>query len=340
MDLIRLYGLIDNLGALLGIVSNSLLIWIIFRVAKGKLQSYSYLVLISSIFDLFFSVIEVITQHQLLVRHGVVFVMAHGIESQLGGWAHYCCMIPHIFSCTHSVLILGPQFFYRMDLVTGASPNLYTLLKYTAVSSAASLFVGISAGVGIFQAKQRGFDYYLEQMDGPWFNEKAKRFLTYACDIRDIGTLCFYGGALVFTTICFWMSVYAIWKTFSFVRDSSSQLSDRTAALQRQFTIRNVNLIVQTINAFVFAVIPVSQICISMLLRLDLEFVGIGTMVPLSYLSVSNALLTIYIVKAYRRELCLLLPCRFAVDVHPSTTQTTKLTTNTENLSTRQTNEN
>ncbi|KAI6193448.1 hypothetical protein M3Y96_01018800 [Aphelenchoides besseyi] len=231
MDLICLYGLIDNLGALLGIGSNSLLIWIIFRVAKGKLQLYSYLVLISSIFDLFFSVIE-----QLLVRHGILFVMAHGIESQLGDWAHYFCMIPHIFSCTHSVLILGLCY----EIVT--SPSLCTLLKYTAVSSAASLFVGCSAGVGIFQAKQRGFDYYMAQMDGPWFNEKAKRFLTYACDIRDIGTICFYGGALVFTTICFWMSVYAVWKTFSFIRDSSSQLSERTAALQRQFTIRDVEV--------------------------------------------------------------------------------------------------
>ncbi|KAI6233438.1 hypothetical protein M3Y99_00912700 [Aphelenchoides fujianensis] len=217
MDLIRLYGLIDNLGATLGIVVNGLLIWIIFKVASGKLQSFSYLVLISSIFDLFFCVIEVLTQHQLLVRKGVLYVMPHGIEAVLGEWSYYTLMVPHIFSCTHAVLILGPQFLFRKDLITGSGATFHMLLKYTAVSSAASLFVGVSAAAGIWQAKQRGFE-------------------------RDIGTICFYGGALTFTTVCFWVCVYAIWRTFRFVRESSSQLSDRTAALQRQFTI---SLIVQ-----------------------------------------------------------------------------------------------
>ncbi|KAI6230254.1 hypothetical protein M3Y99_01080900 [Aphelenchoides fujianensis] len=337
MDLIRLYGLIDNLGATLGIVVNGLLIWIIFKVASGKLQSFSYLVLISSIFDLFFCVIE-----QLLVRKGVLYVMPHGIEAVLGEWSYYTLMVPHIFSCTHAVLILGPQFLFRKDLITGSGATFHMLLKYTAVSSAASLFVGVSAAAGIWQAKQRGFEVYLQQMDGPWFNENAKTFFRYAADIasipllsnefRDIGTICFYGGALTFTTVCFWVCVYAIWRTFRFVRESSSQLSDRTAALQRQFTI---SLIVQTVNAYVFAVIPVGLICFSMLLRWDFEFVGIGTMVPLSWLSFANATLTIYIVRSFRRYVLSLLP--FGRSVHPEGIAQTKYSTNTENLSTRPT---
>jgi hypothetical protein len=61
------------------------------------------------------------------------------------------------------------------------------LLKYVGVSSAGALFVGLSASAGIYQAKQRGDDFYLKQMDGPWFNANAKEFFRYACDIVSWG---------------------------------------------------------------------------------------------------------------------------------------------------------
>lgn len=63
MDVVRLYGLIDNVGATLGILTNALLLFTIFKVSSGKLQSFSYLILASSVFDVFFCIIEVLTQH-------------------------------------------------------------------------------------------------------------------------------------------------------------------------------------------------------------------------------------------------------------------------------------
>ncbi|KAI6184839.1 hypothetical protein M3Y97_00639300 [Aphelenchoides bicaudatus] len=320
MDLIKVYGLIDNAGASLGIITNALLLFTIFKVSSGKLQSFSYLILASSVFDVFFCVIEVLTQHQLLVRRGVVFIMPHGIETILPPFSYYLFMTPHIFSCTHAVFILGPQYVFRYNLVTGNDATFLRLLKYVGVSSAAALFVGLSASVGIYQAKMRGDEFYLKQMDGPWFNSRAKEFFRYACDIRDIGTICFYGGAFVLTTVCFWVCAYYIWKTYRFMAESSAKLSERTKDLQRQFTW---SLIVQTVNAIIFSIIPVSLICVSMLFRLDAEFVGmgdkyiLGTMVPLSWLSTANALLTLYIVKAYRRYVVSLILCRCSIVVKP-----------------------
>ncbi|KAI6185005.1 hypothetical protein M3Y97_00657900 [Aphelenchoides bicaudatus] len=301
-NLAGLYGFIDTFGASCGIFTNFLLIIAIFKTSgRAKIQSFSYMVLVSAIFDTFFCVIEVLTQHQTLVKKGVLFLMPHGIETVLGPWSYYVFMIPHVFSCTMAVVIRGPQYKFRYDLISGqVNDPIWDLFKYVLVAMSAALFCGVSASFGIYQANQRGKQHYLDQMDGPTFNDNFKKYFLYACDIRDIGTIGFYGGGLVFTTICFWLCVYWVWKTQKYVNGRGEERSERTKAMQRQFTL---SLIAQSINALVFAIIPVSMVCASMILRLDAEFIGMGTMVPLSWLSSANAILTLLIVKAYREFL-------------------------------------
>ncbi|KAI6193447.1 hypothetical protein M3Y96_01018700 [Aphelenchoides besseyi] len=294
----NLYGFIDLLGSSIGIMTNALLIIAIFKTSgRGKIQAFSYMVFVSAVFDSFFCWVEVLTQHAIVVRKGVLFVFPHGIESVLGEWSYYVFIVPHVFSCTQAVLIRGPQYKFRCDLISGkATDPMRQLAKYVAISSFASLLVGFSASYGIYQTKRRGDQYYLTQLDGT-SNENMKRNFLYACDIRDIGTFCFYGGGFVLTTICFWLCVYYVWKAYKFVAGRAEDPSERTKSLQRQFTL---SLIAQSVNAVIFAIAPVSMVCISMLLRLDSDFIGAGTMVPLSWLSVANATLTLYIVKAYR----------------------------------------
>lgn len=54
---------------------------------------------------------------------------------------------------------------------------------------------------------------------------------------RDIGTIGFYGGGLFFTTICFWLCVYWVCKTQKYVNGRGEERSERTKAMQRQFTL-------------------------------------------------------------------------------------------------------
>jgi hypothetical protein len=57
------------------------------------------------------------------------------------------------------------------------------LAKYVMIAMSAALFCGVSAAIGVYQAKQRGHQYYLDQFDGPMFNENVKKYFLYACDI-------------------------------------------------------------------------------------------------------------------------------------------------------------
>jgi hypothetical protein len=146
------------------------------------------------------------------------------------------------------------------------------------------LFTGISLAYSIYESKQRGDDYYRNLMNGPWFNDNARRYYMYSCDIRDVGgKLFFYGGLLLSG---FWVnvSIYYSWRAWKHVNHHQVERSERTRALQSQFTW---SLVIQTINACLFAVIPISLICVAMIFRLDGEFIGMGVMSPLSWLPVS-----------------------------------------------------
>jgi hypothetical protein len=74
-------------------------------------------------------------------------------------------------------------------------------------------------------------------------------------------------------------------------------MSAKTRSLQRQFT---KSLALQTVNALVFAIFPMSLVSISMMLKIDAQFIGVGVMTPLSWLPTANAIISLFCVKAYR----------------------------------------
>jgi hypothetical protein len=128
--LIEFCWLFDMAGSILGLITNSILIVAIFRASRQKLQAYSYMFLFTAIFDLAYSVLEIMVQHvrlsfrliqrllQLIViRDGCLFVMVHGIEWMAPSWSYRVFFPPHIFLSMHSVLILAAQFKFRYDVI-------------------------------------------------------------------------------------------------------------------------------------------------------------------------------------------------------------------------------
>jgi hypothetical protein len=61
--MISIYWFVDVSGSAIGLIGNALLILACLKTSGKQLQSYSYLFLITAIYDVFYSVIELITQH-------------------------------------------------------------------------------------------------------------------------------------------------------------------------------------------------------------------------------------------------------------------------------------
>ncbi|KAI6170692.1 hypothetical protein M3Y97_01118800 [Aphelenchoides bicaudatus] len=116
---------------------------------------------------------------------------------------------------------------------------------------------------------------------------------------------CFY--TMSCSTIATIACVYYFWKSWKFVHKQDITPSEHTLKLHSQFT---KTLIVQTINSALFSVFPVGLACIAMVSRLNLSFIGMSFYMPLNFLPLANATLTLYLIKSYRHYVFLLLSYR------------------------------
>ncbi|CAD5232798.1 unnamed protein product [Bursaphelenchus xylophilus] len=286
----------DNAGACLGLILNSILLFTVLKTADSKTRTTSYLFLTSAVFDMLFSLTELAVQHQLLIKNGIFMVMPHGIEAYLDPWTYPWLMAPHAALVVHSIHILPALCHYRYKLITsGAVMNPLLILRNIGYASAASVCLGAFFGLGAYQAGLRGYQHYVPYVTPEWFAEDGTTPFRYACDMRDWATVVFfYGSSVSATTSIYLAGRYTVqaWKAVN-----TQHSSERTKELQRQFTR---SLIAQTVNAGIFAIFPVSLTTISMQLRLDADMIGTIVMSPLSWLPSANALLTIFLIKAYR----------------------------------------
>ena len=63
--MVSVWWLIDTSGSVVGLPLNFLLLWTIYRVKRDKIMAaaYQHMLLASGIFDTFFDIIELCTQH-------------------------------------------------------------------------------------------------------------------------------------------------------------------------------------------------------------------------------------------------------------------------------------
>ncbi|CAD5232796.1 unnamed protein product [Bursaphelenchus xylophilus] len=289
--------IVDNAGACFGLFLNSFLLLAVYKTTDSKSRPYSYLFLTSALFDIFYSLMELTVQHQLLIKDGMFMVMPHGIEAQLDSWTYPWIMAPHAAFMIHSINILPALCHYRYKLITsGSTVNPLLMLRNICYATLASACLGALMGFSAYQASLRGYQHYLALVTTEWFDDDGTTPFKYVCDMRDWGTVTFFYGGSVGASIALCMAgVYTIraWKAVS-----TQHSSERTRELQRQFSR---SLIAQTINAGIFAIFPIALAMIAMQWRLDGKMIGTAVMSPLSWLPSANAFLTIYLIKAYRR---------------------------------------
>ncbi|KAI6199206.1 Protein T01B7.5 [Aphelenchoides besseyi] len=119
-DLVTVQFVSDMTACVLGMIFNSRLIVAIFKATDQNLRSYSYLLLASALFNLFFSIVAFCTLHQLLSVSGVLVITSHGfVERFLFPHVGSLLMIPHVFASNHGLLILVVQYKYRYRIVSG-----------------------------------------------------------------------------------------------------------------------------------------------------------------------------------------------------------------------------
>ncbi|KAI6171834.1 hypothetical protein M3Y98_00906200 [Aphelenchoides besseyi] len=154
------------------------------------------------------------------------------------------------------------------------TPSKLILIKSLAITTTLGLLVAVPAAIGVDEAIERGRKHYLAMFDDEWFQANAKNFL-YAFDIRDVGTMFFFGLNLTFTTlsIAFRITLFELRVGY---KDSVHSITVHSNA-----NVSNNQHVDIVFTAIIF--------------RLDIEILGNGIIAPWSSLGLLNAVTTLIV---------------------------------------------
>ncbi|KAI6174717.1 hypothetical protein M3Y97_01021200 [Aphelenchoides bicaudatus] len=257
--------------------------------------------LVAAVFDLFFSGLEILTQNQVAVNDGVVIVLCHGLERYIPQWFTIYVVLPlHTGTLMHGVMILPVLYRFRYLIISRPQTSFMSLVKSLVLSIIGSLMVGAACGMAASQSLERPRDVYMNRYSKGW-REENEAYFEYAGEKEDSGTLLAAYLTFCFTVASIFFIFYYFILAYKFInRSTVTTRSQRTRSLQNQFTWI---LVAQTVIAFVFSLFPLILITTCLLMRIQVESVGIGIMTPLSFLPAANALLTLLVIKNYRQFL-------------------------------------
>ncbi|CAD5213325.1 unnamed protein product [Bursaphelenchus okinawaensis] len=145
---------------------------------------YVKLVLIAACFDCSFAIEELITQHQLHVKGGVIYILAHGIEQFVPEKFYWLCLIPHGFFTVHGLFILSGLYHFRYTMMINVNTSTWILARNICITSTCALVTACSLAYGVTQGeKLRGYSYYYKKLENEWFGKYGQNYFVYAADL-------------------------------------------------------------------------------------------------------------------------------------------------------------
>ncbi|CAD5220255.1 unnamed protein product [Bursaphelenchus xylophilus] len=292
----QIYRTSDVVGSSLGVIINTLVLYIIKQTFSKKIAAYSRMLVGSTTYSILYGLVEFTTQHELFMNDGILFCVPKGFEKYLGRTFLPLFLFPHVTLSCFGLYILPCNYHYEYSLLsdpTSVSRN--TLLRNIAVSLIGAILPGI---LSLFAAKAAGArpeKYYKDMLSPEWLTEGESTYMV-PMDARDIETQVYFGTVGALSTCFFFAALYYVWKIRRFFHQNQKK-STKTKSLQDQFT-RVV--ITQGINTFFFAFIPLSVISLGTLVYVPLEMMGLLVMIPLSWLPVANGLYSLLAIRKYR----------------------------------------
>ncbi|CAD5220207.1 unnamed protein product [Bursaphelenchus xylophilus] len=298
----------DVIALILGVIFNALLIMAIRMSRRKSSAQYVKLVLIAAVFDFFFAIEELFSQHQLHVKGGVIYMLAHGVEQLMPPHLYWICIIPHGFFTVHGLFILSGLYHFRYKMMIDVNTSPWMLVRNVGITSLSALLTSCCLTYGIFQGmNERGYGYYYKRLENEWFGKYGQRYFVYAADLDFAGIKAYFFLGLTLASVSVFLIFFYAYKAWKFVNPNAHSSSAKTKLMQAQFTRA---ILIQTVNAFVFAFFPVGLFTFLAIFRFNGEYLGILVMAVVSWLPAANGAITIYVVKDFRNFVKGFLGCR------------------------------
>ncbi|CAI2352920.1 unnamed protein product [Caenorhabditis sp. 36 PRJEB53466] len=304
-----------------GMCMNLLLIQLVLYRSPKNLGAYKYVMVYISVFEVFFSVVELMILPIMYCQDSAFFVIADPHKAVLSG--SFLSIVDLIFcgSFAVSLSIFGVQFLYRYLVLTGnvswtSSSPLNVFLWIGSPIAFASIWIFSCA---IFLRRNEFVDKVLRETVLPALN---------VVDIETIGFVgvlfypklddgtevnnwdSFIGMCLCTTVLLSSEIVMAFFGVKCYLSTKSLMISSVGSTKFRRLQWQLFYALVsQTTIPIIFMQLPISMIYISTFLNCSAPFFGKLQEVTFAFYLATDALPTIFIIKSYRETVMDYLRC-------------------------------
>ncbi|CAD5222025.1 unnamed protein product [Bursaphelenchus xylophilus] len=245
-------------------------------------------------------------QHQTYIYNSTAYFVSYGVEPYLPFFFHPILMTVHFIVMFQNMIILPPQFYYRLKIIANPSTSVKHFLWNMLFAVSLSSFLSIFLAVAMVSTMKKGASFYMEQFDPTWHSPSDGGVFIYMITLYNPYTIAFVPVCVILLTACHLVEFYYVILNYLQANVKSRFVTDKTKSLQRQFTR---NLIAQTGTAMVCGTFPLLLLLASIVLGFNFKFTGAFITTPLSWHPTLNATLSLVLVTPYRRTLMERLSC-------------------------------
>ncbi|CAD5217053.1 unnamed protein product [Bursaphelenchus okinawaensis] len=299
----QFFWCVDMFGLSIGLMLELMLIIVVFNFRGGKnsmMELYGRMVVCIAIQDFCFCFYEINVQHILCFSQNKMFVNAFGWERFVPTWALPICFFFHVFFIFNSFTFLPAIYSYKYEYLKNAALSWRGLFCRVFTAMFCSGISSMAGFLAIRKSVSRGRDYYLRILPKAWSDEHGNTNFIYAVDLDDIEGVLWVAATIVLSCCSIIITAYYAVKSSRVVGNGVQKQTKQGKSIQKQF---NNGILAQTITIGVMSNIPSLVLFTCIALGIDGTYLGTMFMLPMSYVSATGAILTLYCMRGYRRWL-------------------------------------
>ncbi|KAI6237597.1 hypothetical protein M3Y95_00282100 [Aphelenchoides besseyi] len=292
---------LDDIATFLGIVSNALLIVAVKKRTAKNFRSYGNMVLVSALIDLTYAIVIMACHHQLQFVDGAMLITSYALDPYLPVLPKLMLGSLEHFFVLEAIIILPAQYWYRYYLITNSNPendNMFFMAVGGTLLASSGMAVNCVLS-NLAAIKKRGDDYYIRLLDPSIIHGDPKDTFASVVDMKDWESWCYIGWAGLVINICYCGAVYYCYKSITGIAPAlSGGLSKKARQMKAAFTR---NLIVQTTNSFVFCMLPMFIIMLTMFFKFEFGRFNFCFMTLMAWAPAANGIFSLMIIRPYRK---------------------------------------
>ncbi|CAD5232833.1 unnamed protein product [Bursaphelenchus xylophilus] len=307
---LEVYRANHTIAATTGFVLNLFLFVVIRECTRNSTQPAKVLLMVSTAHDLWYCAFELFLRRVIYQTDGIMYVLAFGWDAHFSSYFNYLLGIIHFFNMTQNMMVQTVIHRFRYHIVCSTTPPDYRFLfRNLLMFALPSLYLSLSLKVALISGTEKSYDSAMTQLPEEWRLVDGSSNVVEVALWDDKWTKIFVLNNCLVAGVAYHMCLHYIRMCYSSINRTqlSSSVSSKTIDHRGQF---NRCLVAQTVCMTILIIIPSALWCLNFITKAHGLYLGLPSMICLSWFGAINASIPLVYVKTVRRCALDILFCR------------------------------